>query len=80
LEDLLLPSSIVPKNIYDDLWLEIYFLELIHDEVIDMCCSLILLTIWDCKVRITPQLIQVVREHPKYSFKKEEIVVVVTDD
>jgi hypothetical protein len=34
----------------------------------------------DCDVRITSQPIQVVGEHPKYSFEKGEIVVVVADD
>jgi hypothetical protein len=45
LEDLLLPPSIVPENMHDDLWLEIHFLEMIHDKVISMCCISILLTI-----------------------------------
>jgi hypothetical protein len=45
LEDLPLPPSIVPENMHDDLWLEIHFLEIIHDEVISMCCVSILLTI-----------------------------------
>jgi hypothetical protein len=45
LEDLPLPPSIVPKNMHDDLWLEIHFLEMIHDKVISMCCVSILLTI-----------------------------------
>jgi hypothetical protein len=51
LEDLPLPPSIVPKNMHDDLWLEIHFLKMIHDEVISMCCVSILLTIWDCVAR-----------------------------
>jgi hypothetical protein len=45
LEDLLLPPSIVPENIHDNLWLEIHFLEMIHDEVISIYCVSILISI-----------------------------------
>jgi hypothetical protein len=40
-----LPPSIVPENMHDDLWLEIHFLEMIHDVVISICWVSILLTI-----------------------------------
>jgi hypothetical protein len=72
LEEVPLPPSIVPKMMKDNLWLEQYFADTIHDEILDTKVCNPIFT-FRLPSQTYYEIIQVVGEHPKYFFSKMKL-------